>query len=1119
MDRSYVKNTHSSSPSRRHSPILSPSAFRFLFVAAIIAVSWLQAAGQNKYENRRIDTVDITFGATGLNPPSADPYRKIIRDLIGPTYSTTKIHDSIVAVYNTKLVATVTVAASVNDKDGVDLRYAIKRKARVEKVSIIVGNNVGDKVTEQDLLFKLNILTTGATITDQTLRSNADLILDYLRERGFYKSDVKFSQEPLEADNDVGVVFNVAPNEQAKVDSFKVNIIGLDTPVPPKALALEPQSYFSRERLTKDMDSIRKYLRKKDFIAPELAEPRVTYDSDKNTIAIELNGKVGPKVNVILDTETEKIGDSTLTKLLPIKREGSLDYAAIVEGERRLETYYQENGYFFADVTPVCSVDPPITDGQTVPLPNNTVFLCSALGSAELLNRTVDVKYKVALNRKLRLVSMRLRGLEDILVDGVHPLTIEDLRPILETQEANALGVIPLFGYGRGYTSLNTLDADASTIASIVSELGYRDVEVRVNQGVAPNGEDLIITFQVEPGKKTVIGTVNVTGNTAFTRDELIAKVPELSGAAFSRARFRNAVRKLAEFYSKEGYYNARVSYSTTDRVLDPTADKLVSNLEFKVENEDKRIVVNRILVTGNIDTKPSAIRKAAALRSGEFLKAVDVYSTEQNLYSTDAFDKVEVKPVPAGTTANGDKLSDVIINVNEQPPRLITYGGGFSTDLGVNGFFDIRHVNLLGNLWQGGARVRVSQRQQLVQLDFVNPRFIPDGEKKFAPLTFSIQYQRDSTVTRFFRSAFDKGTFGVVQRIDADGNPIDEFGNDAGSPTINRLTLSAETSRTLSRKDRSIIFARYRFEDVRLVNVESLLIKDLIRPDARVRISGFGFTYVRDTRENCSVKTSLLELIAKGEPGDPCRYSASDPTRGTYLTAEYNVSLPQLGANIGFNKLQLSYNVYYTFKWLKNTTLAGRAILGLANVFSSANRFTDPNLAGLNGILPISERFFGGGSNTIRGFDFEEAGPRVVVVPQGTFLNNNREQVYLDPFTIPFGGNALAVVNLEARIPLTKSIRAVPFYDGGNVFRRVGDIFNPPDVPPNDVLRQNLRALWTHTVGLGFRLKTPVGGEFGVDYGYLLNPPRFLIPQTVGPNAIYQLRKDQIHFRFAQAF
>ena len=230
-------------------------------------------------------------------------------------------------------------------------------------------------------------------------------------------------------------------------------------------------------------------------------------------------------------------------------------------------------------------------------------------------------------------------------------------------------------------------------------------------------------------------------------------------------------------------------------------------------------------------------------------------------------------------------------------------------------------------------------------------------------------------------------------------------------------------------------------------------------------------------------------------------------------------MSAPFLGANIGFHKFQVLYKRFYTIPQLKNTTLAGNVIIGLASVFSRRESFSSSQFPDLEGILPISERFFAGGSTTLRGFEFESAGPRVVIVPQGTFLDRNRNPVFLNPFTVPFGGNALAIVNLEARVPLSKSLRAVPFYDGGNVFRRVGDIFKPPQVPPDDVFRQNLRALWTHTVGLGLRIKTPIGGEFAIDYGYLLNPPRFLVPQTNAPNAVFQVRRGQLHFRFAQAF
>jgi outer membrane protein assembly factor BamA len=141
------------------------------------------------------------------------------------------------------------------------------------------------------------------------------------------------------------------------------------------------------------------------------------------------------------------------------------------------------------------------------------------------------------------------------------------------------------------------------------------------------------------------------------------------------------------------------------------------------------------------------------------------------------------------------------------------------------------------------------------------------------------------------------------------------------------------------------------------------------------------------------------------------------------------------------------------------------------------------------------------------------------VEIPQGIFHDSQGNPITLTPFTVPFGGNALAVVNIEGRIPISNALRVVPFYDGGNVFTHVKDLFHPSSAPANDTFQQNLRATWSHTVGLGLRVKTPIGGEFGVDYGFLLNPPQFLIPQPSGPDAVYRLRQGHLHFRFSQAF
>ena len=1068
----------------------------------------------NKYEDRLISSIDITFEGNDRDVSAAEQFRSVIRNTLGETYSAVKIRNALAALYRTNRIAFAQVEATENGETGVNVRFVIRRKTEARRVSVNIGNTAGDPITEEDLLYRLNLIEPGSTFTEQVLRNNVDIILDFLRERGYFNAEVGFVQQPLENSTQVAVVFNVTPNAQAKVGEFKIDIKGFNPAQLRKDLALKPGALYSQATLNKDVEKIREALREEKFVAPQLNEPRVVYDRETNTINVEVTGEVGPTVDVKVEAGGVEISQRRQTTLLPIKREGTLDYSAIIEGRRRLETYFQERGYFFAEVTPICSVRPEFAENEASYTVNETEVICSALSGANLTDRAVEVRYDADLNRRLKLV--------DIRIEGTDKLPIEEISSVLQSQEASALGIIPFLGYGRGYTSLDLLNRDRSTIEALMRELGYRNAEVTVRQGVAPNGEDLIITFVVEEGIQTRIADIEITGNQAFSDDTLRAELPNLIGNNFSRARARNGVRELAEFYSNAGYYNARVNFSIVELGADETGDRV--KLVYTIENEGEKVFINRILITGNENTKRDAILKAINLRPDELLRATDIFTSEQNLYGTDAFRRVEIRPQPAGERPDGARLSDVLINVEEQPARLLTYGGGYSTDGGAFGFFDIRHFNLFGKLQQGGVRVRASRLQQLIQIDYVNPRFLSDGKNengviRFAPLTFTAQYQRDSTVTRFFRSALDRGAFGIVQRVDEEGNPIDEFGSETGDPTISRLTFLAETSRTISVKSRSILFARYRFEDVRLTKVESLLVKDLLLPDANIRISGFGFNFVRDTRENCSKRFTLLEIIRRGEPGDPCRYSPTDPTRGDYLTAEYNISVPFLGSNIGFHKFQASYYRFYTFPQLRNTTLAGRAILGLANVFSARERFSSTQFPDLNGLLPISERFFAGGSTTLRGFEFESAGPRVVIVPQGIFRNREGEPITIPPFSVPFGGNALAIVNLEARIPLTDSIRAVPFYDGGNVFRRVSDIFKPPEVPEGDVFRRNLRAIWTHTVGFGLRLRTPIGGEFAVDYGYLLNPPEFLIPQPNSPPAIFRLRQGQLHFRFAQAF
>ncbi|HKR02557.1 MAG TPA: POTRA domain-containing protein [Pyrinomonadaceae bacterium] len=1112
--------------------------FHLTLVAALAAFPCLASAAPDTgdYEGRIITALEVVIEGSPRDAAAEAEFRSLLSVAEGAPYAAVRVRESLQSLFDSGLVSNARVEvtegcrpAAAQGASALCVRFVVRRQVRVGEVKLGLHSAPDSPISEDEMRSRLNMLEPGAALTEQVLRNNADLIQAYLRDKGFYRAEVTYTQvrDPKDPTGTRQIVlFDVEPNEQARVEAFDIRIAGFDDGEVRPKLTLQPGAPFTRTALGEDINRVRQAIIAKGYLAPQLDDERFSLNPETNRVTITLTGGIGPKVEVAVNNYSLK--EKTLRELLPIKREGNIDISAIVEGERRLRNKIQENGYFFAEITRICTVTPAVVPNDPM---NGTPEMCENLNPKDLTGRTVKVVYDVERGRRFKLT--------DIRIEGTDELKIEDVEEELRTQTANALGFIPLLGYGRGYTSRELLEQDRRTVTARMQDLGYRRAVVTVRQGVSIEGENLIITFVVEEGPRTRISSVEIRGNKLYTDSRLRAEVEEggrercatrfdandftpcfrtAEGEPFSRSQARADGDRILRRYASDGYVGALLEFSFVElpgvTLADGTREERV-RVVYTITNEGEKVIINRIFVNGNIRTKREAILDAIPLRENEVLRADQLTESERALYATDVFRQVIIRTEPAGETASGFKKRDVIIDVEELKPREMRYGGGYSTDNGPLGFFDIRNLNMFGQLRQGAFRVRASRRQQLVRLEYLDPRFRRYGDNQFAPLALSAQYQRDTTVTRFFRSTIDRGSFGIVQRLDEDGNPIDEFGQPAGEPTINRFTLNAETQRLLDRKTRSILFLRYSYEDVRLYNINSLLIASILRPDRAIRLSRLGATFVRDTRD-----------------------SQFDTQRGDFLTLDYSLALRQLGGNLSFNKFQLNYRRYYKLQRARGTVLAGNVTLGLANLFNPRDRNGDNIIDDVDRTMPISERFFAGGSTTLRGFNFEEAGPRAVVpecfledsVPAGcgVFRNNKGEPIQLDPFTVPVGGNALAVVNLEARTPLTKVFQVIPFYDGGNVFRRVGDLFGRNDSPAEDdpnlaradrIRAHNLRSKWTHTVGLGLGIKTPLGGTLSVDYGWLLNPPEFLIPQSGGGEAVFRPKRSQLHFRFTRAF
>jgi outer membrane protein insertion porin family len=180
-------------------------------------------------------------------------------------------------------------------------------------------------------------------------------------------------------------------------------------------------------------------------------------------------------------------------------------------------------------------------------------------------------------------------------------------------------------------------------------------------------------------------------------------------------------------------------------------------------------------------------------------------------------------------------------------------------------------------------------------------------------------------------------------------------------------------------------------------------------------------------------------------------------PKKGILTGLSTKITSPILLSETDFVKVSFYLNIYKEI--MKRVVLATSFRGGLAYGYNDTDE------------LPLVERYFLGGRNTVRGYDQDELGPK-------------------GADDDPTGGNAFLMENLELRISLGKGFGIVGFLDGGNVWIDIRDI----DLSD-----------FKFTTGLGLRYNTPVG-PVRIDYGHKLEKER-------GESS------GEIHFSIGHAF
>ena len=204
---------------------------------------------------------------------------------------------------------------------------------------------------------------------------------------------------------------------------------------------------------------------------------------------------------------------------------------------------------------------------------------------------------------------------------------------------------------------------------------------------------------------------------------------------------------------------------------------------------------------------------------------------------------------------------------------------------------------------------------------------------------------------------------------------------------------------------------------------------------------------------------------------------SLTNPTSGNVMRIDLRHASPVVGSNkdASFNRATFDATVY--------TQALGGLVVARLRAGTVLGSRLDLTGESAPTFIPLQERLYAGGPNSVRGFRQNEMGPAIYIpnVPSDTTFVDDSLQIWeADPEkvgdrTVPTGGDNVIVANIELRRrapAYPELVQYALFIDAGQVWNRgrAGTGVNFADIRV--------------TPGVGLRLFTPVG-PVRVDVGY----------------------------------
>ncbi|MEZ4273115.1 MAG: POTRA domain-containing protein [Myxococcota bacterium] len=1017
-----------------------------LFTAALLLSSSVDKMAP--YRGQPILSIDIDA------PPDEDPtfLRQLIEIQPGFILAASDVQDAIKRLYALGRFANVRVFAQ-RLSGVVTLRFQLKPTQRLKSLSIRGVHRV-----DKENLLKALKLHSGDEVSSRTAQALKQRSEEFLDHAGFPRAEVVVAQKQRTNVREVDFVLQIREGPPRLV--HRVEFTGQPRVTPfalHRIIATRAGDVLNRDIVALDKQRLRQAYLERGFLHVKVDDPLIINHERGQIVSFDINA--GERIDVSFTGNTIAT-DQDLWALWP-QREAGLGRRTLKIFADRIATHYRNLGYFNVAVTTRGFEDT----------------------GRQILRYVIHIQE----NKPIRVTQIDISGAQAItptvLAEQIRAVLRSQLDPdslILRLSPAQSKvarrGPVPYGDQERGPKSRSPIPPEARWIPELyddaLEDIGaiYRDrgyLNVRISRPQVTLTEDTAqVHIEIVEGIQTFLQSVRFTGNHAIASAELIgivekmtqqnddgsSRIPVQLGQPFSASSVEDGRIALVRRYRDLGYLYARLFTE-----VELSEDKRQAHIVYRFE-EGPQVRIRNVLIRGNHYTRERIIRSRITLKEDSLYRVEQALEDRRSIANLGTFSRVQVKLIDEERPA---ERKDLVAKVQERNRTSIDVAFGASTAEGPRAFLSYTHNNVLGTASTFSTSLKLN-RQLFFRLY---------GEQEG---TMRQRYD-DYTGTEQFTKALERDIRVGFRSPRIKALPFDPaLRLDLLNERENAIPFSLNTTAAIfgidiypSRRLTLAIEPQVSFSDLecpgnRNCGQDVTFQTDRVFEEGKRRTFAVGPTLVADFRD-----------------------SPLSPTRGLFARAS---------AAYAIGESRLPGETFKSFSFAK---FEG-SLIGYVPIFKSVLVLTAG--AGtarlLEGKIPLDERFFLGGRDTLRGFtertlipedacvlDSTETQPASCKETLAQQINNSTGELLP---AVTQGGNTFVLFKTELRLPVTQTFWFDVFVDSGNLW-------------VEDPSRDNFRL--RVTTGFGIRYATPVGA-LALNLGFNPDPSsrRTKNAESIGP-------------------